>query len=373
MNPTERVMAALDFREPDRVPLFDSYWPEFGERWRQENGLDRGDQATRHDGYAVEDADILSHYEVDIHILAADESPWPSQAAELEHGDDYVIRRDGWGKVIREMVGGYYYDEIKMPLADKTDLDRIEFEPVSADHRYAKCLEYLERSRALANPPCIFAKVGGPYQRTGQNLRGVEQWLVDVVDDSGFAFSLASRVTDHLIAVGLESLRRFNCYHTGIWIYDDLAYNHGVMVGPRLYEKVFLPLMERMIQAFKAAGARKVILHSDGDLRSVLDGLLEAGLDGINPVEPKANMDVPSLRQRYGDRLALIGGVCNTHILPGGTDEEVRQHVLRILGAGEGGGLVIGSHSISPEISVARYDYFVSLVREYGRYPLRLG
>jgi uroporphyrinogen decarboxylase len=375
MDSTERVTRALSFQPPDRVPLIDSFWPEFVDLWRREKGRDvirreRGDGDLSRGEQDIGEEDVASYYGVDIRILAADESPWPSRAAELERRDGYTVRRDGWGKTIGESDNGLFYDEIDMPLKGKVDLDRLDFEPVSLASRYATCDARLARLRSLANPPCVFAKVGGPYQRTGQNLRGVEQFLIDVVEDPRFVRELAGRVTDHLIEVGLESLRRFDCYDTGIWIFDDLAYNHGVMVGPRRYDALFLPLVARMVEAFKASGARKVILHSDGDLRSVLDGLVEVGIDGINPVEPKANMDAVALRRRYGDRLALVGGICNAHILPRGTDAEVREHVLSVLSAGADGGLVVGSHSISYEVSVARYDYFISLIREFGRYPL---
>jgi uroporphyrinogen-III decarboxylase len=370
MNSTERVMAALNFQEPDRVPLFDSYWPEFVAQWREATGREPRGEPGFTGGYAADDLDIMEAYGVDVAILAADESPWPGRAAVIEQRGDYLIRRDGWGKTVGEARGGQFYDEIDLPLKGRVDPDKLEFESPLAGSRYAQCLESLERYRALENPPCVFAKVGGPYQRSGQNLRGVEQWLIDLAEDPAYAVALASRVTDHLIEVGLESLRRFGCHDTGIWIYDDLAYNDGVMVGPRTYERVFLPLMARMIRAFKAAGAKKVILHSDGDVRSILDGLIAVGLDGINPIEPKANMDAAALRERYGDRLALIGGVCNAWVLPSGSPEQIREHVRRVLSAGIGGGLVIGAHSIGPDVSVERYDYFASLVREHGRYPL---
>lgn len=372
MNSTERVMTALDFREPDRVPLFDSYWPEFVAQWREAKGLAPRGEPGFTGGYSEDDLDIMTAYGVDVAILAADESPWPSRAAEIERRADYLVRRDGWGKTIGEARGGQFYDEIDLPLKTKVDPDALEFESPLDDSRYAKCLETLGRYRALADPPCVFAKVGGPYQRTGQNLRGVEQWLVDLAENPAYAVALANRVTDHLIEVGLEALRRFDCHETGIWIYDDLAYNDGVMVGPRTYERVFLPMMARMIRAFKGAGAKKVILHSDGDVRSILDGLISVGLDGINPVEPKANMDAAALRERYGNRLALIGGICNARVLPTGSTEQIREHVRRVLSAGVGGGLVIGAHSIGPDVSVERYDYFASLVRELGRYPLAL-
>ena len=366
MNATERVMAALSFKEPDTVPLFDNYWPEFIAAWRKAKQVQ--DDSGNPEASGARDA-LDTYYGIDVRIAAAQEAPWPSRAAELARNGDVVIERSAWGQVTRKRADAKFFEEIELALQRRSDLDKLEFESPFLDERYQSYLDSIAAVRAHQHPPCIFAKVGGPYLRTA-NLRGIEQWLVDIAEDPQFAAELAGRVTDHIIQVGLESLRRANLYDTGIWIFDDIAYNAGLMVRPAVYERIFLPLMRRMIQTFKEAGARKVLMHSDGNILAVLDGLLEAGLDGINPVEPKAGMDALALRQQYGDRLAFVGGMDNAHILPQGSDEEVSQHVLRVLAAGRGGGLVIGAHSIGPDISVARYDYFISLVREHGHYPM---
>ncbi len=73
-------------------------------------------------------------------------------------------------------------------------------------------------------------------------------------------------------------------------------------------------------------------------------------------VEPKAGMDVVRLRERYGRRLAMLGGLDNAHILPRGSDAGVVAHVERLLEVGYDGGLVVGGHSIGPDISVQRYE-----------------
>ncbi len=360
MNATERVMAALSFQKPDRIPLFDSYWPEFIAAWRQAKQVP-GDGV---DADAPGAADALqAYYGVDFRLAAAIEAPWPSREEELSLDGDVVTQRDSWGRVTRKRADAKFYEEIELPVRERSKITSLKFESPTLDCRYEDSLQRIAALQARPQPPCIFAKVGGPYLRTS-NLRGIEQWLIDIAEDPGFAAELAEQVTDHIIQVGLESLRRANLYETGILIADDIAYNPGVLIGPSSYERIFLPLMHKMIQTFKAAGARKVLMHSDGNIRAVLDGLVEAGLDGIHPVEPKAGMDVLALRAQYGHRLALIGGLDNAHVLPRGSDEDVRRHVLPRLEAGRDGGLVIGSHSIGPDISVDRYDYFVSLIRE---------
>jgi uroporphyrinogen decarboxylase len=348
MTSTERVLAALDYQRPDRIPLFETYWDEFIANWRREKQLGP-------------DADIYAHYGVDIAICVPDETPWPSRAAVLEQTPAHMVQRDGWGATHRTVPGGFFFEEEAVALPQKVDPDKLEFESPTLDARYEGFMKAVADARAAGR--CPFAKTGGPYLRA-TNLRGVEQWLVDIAEDPGYAFALASRITDHMTAVGVEAVRRAGLQGTGIWIYDDIASNLGPMVSPPTYERIFIPLMARMVAAYRAAGARRVIMHSDGNILPVLDLLVQAGIDAINPVEPKAGMDIVALRERYAGRLAFVGGLDNAFVLPSGDRARIREHVLRCVATAREGGIVLGSHSIGPDIAVRDYDYAVSLIRQ---------
>jgi uroporphyrinogen decarboxylase len=369
MTGEERVRAALDFQEADRVPHIDLYWGAFAQRWRRLRGMPTDPERERDD--PAEDPELDAYYEVDMALAIADETPWPSQAGPVRWEGDYQIIRDGWGRLLRQRVDANFFGEASVPLADKSALDDLVFESPASDIRYVNCLARISRLRNQPSLPFIYCKVGGPYLRSSF-MRGQEQWFMDLIEDPGFVEALAERVTDHLIAVGIESLRRGELWHTCIGIYDDIAGNNGLVMGPRLYRRFFLPCVARMVAAFKEAGVHKVLYHSDGDIRDVVGDLVDAGVDAINPVEPRAGMDALELRRRFDGRLAIIGGLCNSLIIPTGTKEEVRDHVLHVLKAGEGGGLVIGSHTVAPDISQERYDYVMSLIREYWHYPLQL-
>jgi uroporphyrinogen decarboxylase len=342
----DRVMDALDFRPPDRIPLFDSYWPEFVEAWRRAKGL----------GVS---ASIVDYYGVDIHIAAGDETLAPTRAAVLEKTDQATVQRDGWGRMIRTVREGMFYQQVGNAVDDPRDLDRLLTDPPALDSRY----EHLDAQMpALKARFCVFAKVGGPFIRS-QFVRGDANLLCDMAADPVFARALVSLIARHLTAIGLEELRRWGLHDTGIWVYDDMASNRGPLFSPRMADDILVPAWAGMVEAFKAAGARKVILHSDGNILPLLDRLIEIGFDGINPVEPKAGMDLPALHGRYGERLALVGGLDNAHILPRGDPGEVRRHVQRVLDAGRDGGTVLGMHSVGPDVSVATYDEVIHLAR----------
>jgi uroporphyrinogen decarboxylase len=362
MTARQRVLTALNHQEPDRVPRYDYFWPEFIAAWRAQKRLPPpADPA--------DDLDIATYYGIDFCIAAADESPWPSRARTLKEGATEVIRLDGWGRTERIVPGAVFSEWLSHPVGEETDPEHLRFDSPSDDNRYRSFLALVAARREAQ---CVFAKTGGPFQRACQ-LRGEVEFLMDLVSNPGFARALLERVTDHLIQIGLESLRRGDLYETGIWIYDDIGTNERTIMGPRTYEKMIYPYMKRMCQAYKEAGAAKIIFHSDGRIEDpILDLLLDCGVDGIQPVEPKAGMDVVRLRRKYGHRLALLGGMDNAHLLPRGDRAEIARAVAHVLSAGHGGGLAIGSHSIGPDISVETYDYYHRLVQERGHYPLAL-
>jgi uroporphyrinogen decarboxylase len=146
-----------------------------------------------------------------------------------------------------------------------------------------------------------------------------------------------------------------------------MAYNDGPMFGPASFEKVFLSAYRRMIKAYKEAGARYVFLHSDGDIRPLLDMLIDAGIDGINPLERRAHMDAVELRKRYPG-LILTGGMCNTDTLINGPISRIQAEARQLIDLGREGGLIIGTHSVSPEIPLEHFAAYDEMCRTYGNF-----
>ena len=365
MTSFDRVRASLDFETPDYVPLFDQYWGGFVAAWRERRGLPPRSNIPL-DDIVYDDEDIQSYFHIDMYKAIPDEAPWPGLRMELRREGKHVVERDGWGRVVRRLATSPYGVPLEVRLPNKDDLGGLHFESPSLDRRYETMTSQIDHTQRLPRQPYIFIKVGGPYLRSSF-LRSEQQWYVDIAEDPGFAEAVASRVTDHLIAVGVEALHRSGLSGASVWIFDDIASNRGPLISPKSYERLFLPQVQRMAAAFKGAGAGHVGYHSDGDLRPVLDGLVDAGIRILNPVEPRANMDVVALRRRYGKQLAFVGGLCNSFILPNGSDEEVRHHVNHVLSVADDGGLVIGSHSISNDVTQERYDLVMEIMHQHSR------
>jgi uroporphyrinogen decarboxylase len=155
------------------------------------------------------------------------------------------------------------------------------------------------------------------------------------------------------------------------FIGDDVAYKGKLLFSPAFLRRTFLRSLRRVIQPLKAAGMT-IVFHSDGYVMDLLDDLIDAGIDGLNPIEPIAGMDIGLLKRRYGDRLILVGNVDCSQVLPLGTVDDVVEATKACLrAAGHGGGLFIGSSSeIVPCTPVENILAFYEACRTWGRYPL---
>jgi len=119
-----------------------------------------------------------------------------------------------------------------------------------------------------------------------------------------------------------------------VFLADDIAFHSGPLFNPKWFERAYLPRMARIFRAFHQRGT-KVLFHSDGNLYRILDGLVEAGIDALNPIEIQAGMDVGEIHRRY-PQLLLVGGIDVSHLLVFGSPEEIRGTVKRTLQAAEG-------------------------------------
>lgn len=349
MNSKERVMHSLNFEKTDRVARFDSYWPEFEELCKVELKLD---------------SNVLldDYFGIDISIACPDETTFPSYQKVIAQNSYETIVMNGWGATVRQKHGAFFEENLDTVIKSSEDLDRFPFESAFLDARYADFEQKVKFDKKRGK--CVFGKIGGPYIRSSF-IRGAEDYIYEIAADPGFVKELALKLTEHLISIAIEELRRGDLYDTGIWIYDDMGYNSGPMMSPKSFEDIYLPCYKRLVSEIKKAGAKIVCLHSDGNILPLLDMLIDAGIDGINPVEPRAGMNIKELKKKYGNKLAYIGGMCNSDVLVNGPGERIENQAKEILEVARDGGVIIGAHSIGPDISVHNYLTYYNKLTKY--------
>ena len=141
------------------------------------------------------------------------------------------------------------------------------------------------------------------------------------------------------------------------------------MFSPEVFKKFILPRFTRIVDAIHEEGAF-CIKHTDGNIYALLDMIVDAGVDAINPIEPAAGMDIRLVKERYGNKVCIIGNIDCGELLSHGTVEEVEQAVRDCIAAASPGGghIITSSNSIHSSVNPENYLAMVRAVHKYGQY-----
>ena len=177
-------------------------------------------------------------------------------------------------------------------------------------------------------------------------LIGFENYCLKLADDPEMIHDLHDWLGSSQLAV-LEILLQHDCVGT-VWLPDDLCYNNGPVVAPHVYQRYVYPWYRRIVDRCHAADI-PVGLHSDGDLTRLLSDLVACGFDAIHPFEPPMN-DIVAIKHRWGDRIAVAGGIDLKGALSGGTPGQVEAEVReKVTTLAPGGGWLMGSSNSIPD------------------------
>ncbi len=194
---------------------------------------------------------------------------------------------------------------------------------------------------------------------------GIDGFSYALYDHPGLVEAILDRYTDWTAEV-VKRLPEVGADF--VWSFDDVAYKTGPMFSPQVFREVFLPALRKVADAIHSVGL-PWIFHSDGDLMPLMDDLLTLGMRGLHPIEPGA-MDINEVKQRYGDRICLVGNIDLHHTLTRGTPAEVEAEVReRIEVAGQGGGYMVSSaNTITSYCKLENVLAMRDAVRRYGLY-----
>jgi uroporphyrinogen decarboxylase len=213
-------------------------------------------------------------------------------------------------------------------------------------------------------PPTRHARVSGTMGlfQACTWLRGEIPFMLDLLDDEPFCRALIERLGAFLACLGEQVARRTGTVESAFWVYDDFSINTGPLISPDLFERLFLGAYRKLLGCWRAIGIRHLVLHHDvlnETTFPILDMLFDAGITAVQGVYPTAGLCLARFRNRYGRRLAVIGGMCNTHTLPFGSPGDIEREVAAVTEIGSDGGVIIGSHSIEGYVPVRNYDAYV--------------
>jgi uroporphyrinogen-III decarboxylase len=152
------------------------------------------------------------------------------------------------------------------------------------------------------------------------------------------------------------------CVPDFITFAEDMSYNHGPMIGQALFEKFLTPYYHQIIPAFKARGIHNLI-DSDGQIEPLIPWFESCGLEGLLPLERMAGVDVNRIRQDH-PQWKMIGGFDKTVMHKG--EAAIRAEFERVLPAAKAGYFIPSvDHQTPPGVSLADYELYVRLLKEY--------
>lgn len=375
----ERVVAAIEHREPDRVPIDINPVVESYLSLKEYLGLDiEEDIKTSSMLEVVPHPEVLSELGVDIISLKLVTS---SGGRPFQRNDD--LKYNAWGvglKRVQHPGGGSYLEPVFHPLAEAT-IDDLKDYPWPDPEAVAQGRATKLKAKRLYEDTdlALMGRFGGPIVETAVYLVGFERWLLIVAQNPEFASALLERITEIAMAldrIGLEATADY------LQIFkvsgDDFGMQTGPLYSPTMFRTLFLPHLRRRWRAARAYLDRvnpsvKIMFHSCGGIRPLIEDLLEIGLEILDPVQPLAEgMDAEELKEAFGDRLTFHGGVDEQRVLPFGSEEDVEEEVRRCLRAfGPGGGYILApSHYIQADIPPSNVVAMCRAAKEYGRYPI---
>ncbi len=359
MTGRERILTALNVEQPDRVPLYIhgiNEAPIIGIGRHLTDGLpDTTDFYEMNDAEKMKLVDTLflihEKFEVDgfTSFEIGHETPIDQQRVKDDWGITYVRNPHGL-----PVAKGH-------PVQKPADLDG--FEPPQPKREHLLLLD-LARER-FQGEKALFWLMRGAFVRSWR-LMGMENLMIQYFDNPDFVHRVAALVTDYnlkqlemLVDAGLDVLV----------VEDDIANTHAPMISPEHFREFVNPYNKMLVERGHELGL-KVVRHSDGNLWSLLDMLLATGYDGLNPLEPQADMDLKKVKIHCGDKICLLGNIDCLELLPDGTPEQVDAAVKQAIedAAAGGGYIVCSSNSLHPAVNPENCIAMFEATKKYGRY-----
>jgi uroporphyrinogen decarboxylase len=155
----------------------------------------------------------------------------------------------------------------------------------------------------------------------------------------------------------------------GIRLCEDLGYRDRMFCSPKMLDELIFPYFREIVEFFHGYDL-PVILHTCGYVEPALDLIVDAGFDGLNPMEVKAGNDTLKFAERYGDKLAFFGGL-DARILESGDRDLMRREIAAFVEGmkSRGARFVFGSdHSISTNVDYDDFRFALDVYREHMMY-----
>jgi uroporphyrinogen decarboxylase len=347
MTKKERVRVALAHREPDRVPT-----GEISIEAGFANRLLGTEFPTDYQHYE-RDRQVRDRLQVD-YVNMGD---WPAY--------DLGLNQEGW-RVFRSAYGDQYAvtghsRHMVRPLVASMDEAR-SYRPPDPGQVTGEMV----RAFAAGGDLFVFGQVGGPVTILDESL-GMEGYMIAALENTDEIQHLSEAV------MSFEAQKARVLLDAGadaILVGDDIAFNSGPFLPPRVMRQVVYPLYHWLISEIKRHRPVPVLMHSDGQLTPVLDEIVACGFEGLHSLQPSAGMDIGEIKRRYGSVLTLMGNIDLDYVMTLAPPAEVERVVRKTIdAAAAGGGFILGTcNALIDAVPSANALAMYETARRYGVY-----
>jgi uroporphyrinogen decarboxylase len=344
MNSKERVRTTLDHKQPDRMPVNVTFVPEIAKKLREKFNIS-GDVGA----YMGNDA-----------VTA----PGGFETSYYQEAEQYVCRYGvKWMNVYNQF--GAYTEMVEHPLAgSKSKLAGWNVPDYNEPSQYDALREQVKR---YGKEKWVVGTITCTIFETAWGLRGLEQLMIDMMEDEEYTSELFDKVMEFPLHAGLKYI---DLGVDMVWIGDDVAMQTGMLISPALFRKYLKPRFARIVSEYKKRNKDiKVMYHSCGNPTKVIDDLIEVGIDVLHSLQPSA-IDLAATKKQFGDRISFWGGVDIQKLMPMGTPEQIKAEVKRLIDTcGRDGGYVLApAHHIQADTPLENIFALYEAVEEYGRF-----
>ncbi len=357
----ERVNRALLHQDHDRVPRHESCWNETLDRWMGE-GLPA---TTRREALRV----VHDRLESDMQELCWYwPAPFPGREEVVEEDEETQVTINASGTIER-----YWKHKSGTPQHIGWDCDsrekwENEYKPNFLNQPLQIDLDEVRAQNAVALKEKRWSYMAGVEAfECIRKIIGDETFMYTVFDDPEWIVDIAETEATVLLR-NYQAIIDAGIQPDGIWIFGDMAFKNATFCSPASYKELVWPQHKR-IADWAHANGMKVIYHTDGDVREVLELYLEAGFNCLHPLESKASMDVRDLGPKVGDRLAFFGNIDVMKLLTNDLELIEEEIASKFPAAMACKGYIYHSdHSVPPQVSWDTYQHVIKLVDRYGNY-----
>lgn len=348
----ERIKRMYEHRDADRVPIFDSPWEATIKRWHKE-GMPEG-------------VDYRDFFDLDhIATIQVDNSfQYPYEV--IEETEDYIIYTSQWGVTQKQWKNANSTPEfLEFTVVDEDSWLKVRDKMTPDSHRIN--WKYLEANykKWREQGQWIEGLLWFGFDVTHSWMVGTERILFALLENPEWCMDMFNHFLDVNIKL-LEKVWDAGYEFDSVTWFDDMGYKENQFFSLNTYRDVLKPVHQKAIDWAHSKGL-KVRLHSCGDINPFLPDLVEMGIDALNPIEVKAGMDPVALKEKYGDKLVLHGGIDALLWEDIDSMEKEIRRILPILKK-DGGYIFSTDHSVPSSVSLEQFRYITDLIKDIGRY-----